>query len=63
LDLSLSGVTFLGSSETETDGRKRGFKRPSLNFTDRKVLRVIKEDERRKGVRNSVYSGNRALYR
>jgi hypothetical protein len=41
----------------------RGFKRPSMNFTDRKALRAIRVEERRKGVRDSIHLENRGFNR
>jgi hypothetical protein len=52
-----------GQGEAETDERKRGFKRPSLHFTDRKALRAIRVEERRRGVRDNIHSERRGINR
>jgi hypothetical protein len=45
------------------DRRRSGFKSPSMNFTDRKALRAISVEERRKGARDSIHLENRAIDR
>ena len=53
----------MDQAEAEPEGRKRGFKRPSLHFTDRKALRAIRVEERRRGIRDNIHLENRGINR